>query len=207
MTCVQCGQCAAVCPVGAIIERDQIDQVWAALDDPDKHVVVQTAPAIRAALGEGFDYEPGTAGDRQDGRRPAPPRLRRRVRHQLRRRPHHHGGRHRAAHAPQGGPGRRQGRRPAACSRAARRAGSTTWSTSTPTSCANLSTCKSPQQMFGALAKTYYAEKLGKRPEDIFVVSVMPCTAKKFEAPAPGDGRQRRARTSTSCSPPASWRA
>ena len=60
MVCVQCGQCGAVCPVGAISEKDQIDEVWAALDDPTKHVVVQTAPAIRAALGECFDLEPGT---------------------------------------------------------------------------------------------------------------------------------------------------
>ena len=62
-----------------------------------------------------------------------------------------------------------------------------------PDMLANLSTCKSPQQMFGALAKTYYAEKIGMKPEDIVVVSVMPCTAKKFEAAAPGDERQRRA--------------
>jgi len=60
VVCVQCGQCAAVCPVGAISEKDQIDEVWAALDDPEKHVVVQTAPAIRAALGECFGYPPGT---------------------------------------------------------------------------------------------------------------------------------------------------
>ena len=58
----------------------------------------------------------------------------------------------------------------------------------------NLSTCKSPQQMFGAIAKTYYAEKIGVKPEDMVVVSVMPCTAKKFEAAAAGDERQRRAR-------------
>ncbi len=60
VVCVQCGQCAAVCPVGAIVERDQIDEVWAAIDDPKKYVIVQTAPAIRAALGECFGYPPGT---------------------------------------------------------------------------------------------------------------------------------------------------
>jgi iron only hydrogenase large subunit-like protein len=56
----QCGQCAAICPVGAITEREQIEEVWKALDKPDRHVVVQTAPAIRAALGECFGYAPGT---------------------------------------------------------------------------------------------------------------------------------------------------
>jgi len=59
VVCVQCGQCSAVCPVGAISEKDEVDEVWAALDDPEKHVVVQTAPAIRAALGECFGYAPG----------------------------------------------------------------------------------------------------------------------------------------------------
>jgi NADP-reducing hydrogenase subunit HndD len=60
VACVQCGQCAAVCPVGAIVEKDFTEDVWAALDDPGKFVIVQTAPAIRAALGESFGREPGT---------------------------------------------------------------------------------------------------------------------------------------------------
>ena len=60
VACVQCGQCAAICPVGAIREKNDIDKVWATLEDKTKHVVVQTAPAIRAALGECFGYPPGT---------------------------------------------------------------------------------------------------------------------------------------------------
>jgi iron-only hydrogenase group A len=184
VTCVQCGQCAAVCPVGAITERDQIDRVWAALDDPDKHVVVQTAPAIRAALGEGFDYEPGTlvtgkmvsalrrigfdgvfdtnfAADltiMEEGTE-----LLTRLKKAL--------------------VDKQDVALPmfTSCSPG--------WINYmehyNPDFLANLSTCKSPQQMFGAVAKTYYAEKLGKRPEDVFVVSVMPCTAKKFECQRP----------------------
>ena len=77
VVCVQCGQCAAVCPVGAITEHDEIDEVWAALDDPKKHVVVQTAPAIRAALGECFGYPPGTLVTGKMVARPAAAGLRR----------------------------------------------------------------------------------------------------------------------------------
>ncbi len=184
VVCVQCGQCAAVCPVGAITERDGIDRVWAALDDPDKHVVVQTAPAIRAALGEGFDYEPGTivtgkmvaalrrlgfdgvfdtnfAADltiMEEGTE-----LLTRLKMAL--------------------VDKEEVALPmfTSCSPG--------WINYmehyNPDFLANLSTCKSPQQMFGTVAKTYYAEKLGKEAEDVFVVSVMPCTAKKFECQRP----------------------
>jgi iron-only hydrogenase group A len=182
--CVQCGQCAAVCPVGAIGEHDQIDEVWAALDDPSKHVVVQTAPAIRAALGECFGYPPGTLVTGKmvtalrrlgfkgvfDTNFTADLTILEEGTELLTR---------------------------------LKKALVTKEPTALPmfTSCSpgwikfaehyypdmlpNLSTCKSPQQMFGALAKTYYAAKLGKRPEDIFVVSIMPCTAKKYEAQRP----------------------
>jgi len=184
VACVQCGQCAAVCPVGAITEKDEIDTVWSALDDPDRHVVVQTAPAIRAALGECFGYAPGT---RVTGKMVTALRrlgfdavfdtnfaadltileegteLLTRLKRAL------------------------VDGEPAAlpmftsCSPG--------WIKFMeyfyPDMLANLSTCKSPQQMFGALAKTYYAERLNLRPEQVFVASVMPCTAKKYECRRP----------------------
>ncbi len=199
VVCVQCGQCAAVCPVGAITEQDHIAAVWQALDDPTKHVVVQTAPAIRAALGECFAYPPGTlvtgkmtaalrrlgfdgvfdtnfAADltimeegtellmrlKQALVKPAPPRT-----------------------PGKGGNGHEHDFGPlpmfTSCSPGWIKFMEHYYPELTP----NLSTCKSPQQMFGAVAKTYYAEKIGKKPEDIFVVAVMPCTAKKFECQRP----------------------
>ena len=222
VACVQCGQCAAVCPVGAITEKDQIEDVWSALDKPDNHVIVQTAPAIRAALGECFGFPPGTlvtgkmvAALRRIGFRAVfdtnfaadltileeGTELLTRLKAAL---VGDHGrqgdletGRQGDApatsqpHSAQESPGLPVARSP---------------SLSPPalpmfTSCSpgwikfmeyfhpdmlrNLSTCKSPQQMFGAIAKTYYAEKLGKTPEQIVVVSIMPCTAKKFECQRP----------------------
>lgn len=173
--CVQCGQCTLVCPVGAIYERDQTEAVWEALADPKKHVVVQTAPATRVSLGEELGMEPGSivTGQMVAGLR----RL----------------GFDRIFDTD------------FTADLTIMEEGSeliqriTTGGTLPMiTSCSpgwikfiehfypellpNLSTCKSPQQMLGALAKTYYAKKMGIDPADIFVVSYMPCTAKKFEA-------------------------
>jgi iron-only hydrogenase group A len=181
VACVQCGQCSAVCPVGAIIEKDHIKGVWEALDNPQKYVVVQTAPAIRAALGECFDYEPGTlvtgkmvTALRQLGFakifdtnftadltiiEEGTELLYRLKKALVEKQP---------VALPQF----------TSCSPG--------WINFVefyyPQFLDNISTCKSPQQMFGALAKSYYAEKIGKKPEDIVVVSIMPCTAKKYEA-------------------------
>ncbi|HQQ91972.1 MAG TPA: NADH-dependent [FeFe] hydrogenase, group A6 [Kiritimatiellia bacterium] len=184
VACVQCGQCAAICPVGAIVEKNSIAEVWQALENPVKHVIVQTAPAIRAALGECFGYPPGT---RVTGKMAAA----------LRR---------------LGFDGVFDTNFTADLTimeegtellTRLKKALVDKESVALPmfTSCSpgwinfaefyypqflpNLSTCKSPQQMFGAVAKSYYAQKIGKQPEEIVVVSVMPCTAKKYESQRP----------------------
>ncbi|MEN6448722.1 MAG: NADH-dependent [FeFe] hydrogenase, group A6 [Syntrophaceae bacterium] len=172
--CTMCGQCVMACPVGALYEKDYIDEVWKVLQDPTKHVVVQEAPAIRAALGEefgmpvgslvtgkmisalrrlGFDkvFDTNFTADLtiiEEGNE-----LLKRV--------------------------KEGGKLPmiTSCSPG--------WIKFCehfyPDLLDNLSTCKSPQQMLGALAKTYYPQVAGIDPKDIVVVSIMPCTAKKFE--------------------------
>ena len=179
-SCVSCGQCIAVCPTGALTEKDYTDKVFEAIADPDKYVVVQTAPSVRAALGEEFGYPIGT---NVEGKMAAALR--------------------------------RLGFDKVFDTDFA--ADLTIMEEATEfldrvknggvlpliTSCSpgwvkycehyfpdmtdNLSSCKSPQQMFGAVLKTYYAEKEGIDPAKIVSVSVMPCTAKKFEVGRDGE--------------------
>lgn len=176
--CTMCGQCVLVCPTGALTEKSYIDQVWEKIDDPDTHVVIQVAPAIRATIGEEFGLPPGTpvtyklvtalkmmGFDRvfdtdftadltimEEG-------------HELLERVE------------------KGGKLPmiTSCSPG--------WikfmEEFYPELIENISTCKSPQQMFGALMKTYYAEEAGIDPARMYTVSVMPCTAKKFECQRP----------------------
>ena len=178
--CVNCGQCSMSCPSGAISERDDTKKVFEVLEDPDKFVLVQTAPATRVALGEEFGLPVGTW---VEGKQVAALRrlgfdavldtnfsadltimeeateLVKRITGEVKK------------PLPQF----------TSCSPG--------WVKFCeyfyPELIPNLSTCKSPQQMFGALAKTYYAKKRGIDPNKIVSVSIMPCTAKKFEAQRP----------------------
>ena len=174
VSCVSCGQCIVVCPTGAIYEKDETDKVWAALADPSKHVIIQTAPSTRVTLGECFGLPVGT---NVQGRMVAA--LRRlgfagvydtdfaadlTIMEEA----------HEFVERVQEG-----GTLPmiTSCSPG--------WvkfcEHKYPEFIPNLSTCKSPQQMFGAIAKSWYASKMGLDPKDVFVASAMPCTAKKFE--------------------------
>ena len=172
--CVSCGQCINVCPTGALTEKSDADKLLAAIADPNKTVVVQPAPAVRASLGEAFGYPIGT---NVEGKMYAA--LRRlgfdkvfdtnfsadlTIMEEA----------HEFLDRVQNG-----GKLPmiTSCSPGWIRYCENYFPDFIP----NLSTCKSPQQMFGAVVKTYYAEKLGKNPEDVVSVSIMPCTAKKYE--------------------------
>ncbi len=176
--CVNCGQCIAACPVGALREKDNTEDVWAAIADEDKYVVVQTAPAVRVALGEEFGYPIGTAVTGQ-------------MAAALRRM-----GFDKVFDTDTGADLtimeegtefinrlKNGGKLPliTSCSPG--------WikfcEHNFPDFIENLSSCKSPHQMFGAVIKSYYAEKMGIDPAKIVVVSVMPCIAKKFEAGRP----------------------
>ena len=177
-SCVSCGQCIAVCPTGALSEKDSTEEVFAALADPDKYVIVQTAPAVRAALGEAFGLPIGTnvQGKMVSALRhlgfdkvfdtdfAADLTIMEEATEFLDR-------------------VKNNGVLPliTSCSPG--------WIKYCehyyPDMIDNLSSCKSPQQMFGAITKTYYAEKMGLDPKKIVMVSVMPCTAKKFEIGRP----------------------
>jgi len=176
--CIYCGQCINVCPVGALAEKNDIDRVWDALDDPEMHVVVQTAPAVRAGLGEEFGYEIGT---RATGKMVAS--LKRLGFDQV-------FDTNFAADLTIMEEGtelltrvKEGGKLPliTSCSPGWIRYCEFYY----PEFIENLSSCKSPHQMFGAIIKSYYAEKQNIDPKKIFTVSIMPCTAKKSEAARP----------------------
>ena len=185
VVCTNCGQCVNRCPTGALVEKTYIDQVWDAIYDPDKHVVVQTAPAVRVALGEDLGYDPG---QRVTGKMVTALR-------QL--------GFNSILDTDFTADLTIMEEGTELLTRLKKALVDGDKGTSLPmfTSCSpgwikfiehkfpeflpNLSTCKSPQQMFGALAKTFYAQKRKLDPSKIVSVSIMPCVAKKFEADRP----------------------
>ncbi len=178
MSCINCGQCIVNCPVGALYEKDDTKKVWDLLRDPNKHVVVQPAPAVRAGLGEEFGMPMGTSVTGKlatalrrlgfdkvfDTDFGADLTIMEEANELVER-------------ITNGGVLPMM----TSCSPG--------WikycETYHPDFLPNLSSCKSPHEMEGAMIKTYYAEKAGIDPKDIAVVSVMPCTAKKFEAARP----------------------
>ena len=174
VSCISCGQCIVNCPTGAIVEKDDTDKVLAAINDPSKFVIVQTAPSIRATLGEAFGMHIGTNVEGKmvaalrrlgfdkvfDTDYAADLTIMEEANELIER---------------------------------VQNGGTLPMITSCspgwikycehyyPEQIPHLSSCKSPQQMFGAVMKTYYAEKLGMDPKNMVVVGIMPCTAKKFE--------------------------
>ena len=180
--CVLCGQCSLVCPVGAIVETDYTNEVTAAIQNPSKHVIVQVAPSVRVGLGDEFGMEAGAVVTGKmvtalrmlgfdkvfDTNFSADLTIMEEGSELLKRI-------------------REGGKLPmiTSCSPG--------WVTYLekhhPELIDHLSTAKSPQAMFGAVAKTYYAQKMGWDPHDVVSVSVMPCTAKKYEASRPELGR------------------
>ena len=185
VVCTNCGQCVNRCPTGALVEKNYIDQVFDAIYDSGKHVVVQTAPATRIALGEDLGMEPGNivTGKMVSALRrlgfdsvldtdfTADLTIIEEGNELLTRLKKVLVDNDPAVRIPM----------TTSCSPGWIKFIEHTF----PQFLDNVSTCKSPQQMFGALAKTYYAQKRGINPEDIISVSVMPCTAKKFEADRP----------------------